>query len=762
MKKVLFIVPHLSTGGLPQYTFKLMESLKKDHNIFCLEYQDITGGVLTVQRNKILNLLDKGFYSLSHFQYNIHQIISLINPDVIHFQEIPETFIPIVDLQKIYSDNRLYKIVVTTHGSHTNPKNIIYGADKFILVSNWSKNIFVDEFGKEICDVWEYPITKVAYNKDDAKRELGFDFNYKHVLNVGLFTPGKNQKELIDIAKNMINEKVKFHFVGNQAENFREYWQPLIENFPDNCIWHGERDDVDKFYKAADVFYFTSNFELNPLVIKEALSYDLPVFMKKLNQYENQYDNIVEYISGNIDDDIDKLKSFLFKEIKSDAVTIILAHADTVYRKKLLKECIESIDGEKILTINCLVDTDIQEICDHVLYTKNNPLLFANDFSKYNVSYNYWWIDETGIRQTKPFDYEHGYASYSLIQTALRYAKHLGKSKIHVINYDYLINKTVFNEHNELLETYDMIFYEHDKKDYDADSYNCAFFSGKINKLQSFFEKYKNMSEYYLDSNEFNILEIKLCKHYTNTKDKVILKKTSDLAINNGVNREGVLDFSKSQKYEKLSFKELCIMFNCDKGIGNDYDKVYETILSKYKNKEINLFEIGLDAGNSLRVWENFLPLAKIYGMDINTKPKSNRGDTFVGDQNNINDLDNIVKQIPKCDIIIDDGSRVPNHQLKSFNYLFKNLLEWGGVYIIENIECSYWRPEINSYGFETGYLNIIDYFTKLNHSVNNHCSNHPNELFISSISYYPNCIVIHKKTKNELENKQYRFQNFL
>lgn len=329
MKKVLFVVPHLSTGGLPQYTFKLIDSLKNEFEIYCLEYNDITGGILTVQRNKIVNLLGDRFYSLTHDQKTIHEIIYEINPDIIHFQEIPQTFIPVDDLNEIYSKRREYKIVVTTHGSHTNPKEIIYTADKFILVSNWSKNIFVEEFGKDLCDVWEYPIEKIKYNKEDAKKELGFDSNFKHILNVGLFTPGKNQGELIELARKLKDKPIKFHFVGNQAGNFEDYWKPLMKDFPDNCIWHGEREDVDKFYKASDAFYFTSNLELNPLVVKEALSYELPTFIKKLHTYENEYDGLVNYISENENKNIENLLELLKMNKKSIIAMHMITDIDT-------------------------------------------------------------------------------------------------------------------------------------------------------------------------------------------------------------------------------------------------------------------------------------------------------------------------------------------------------------------------------------------------------------------------------------------------
>ena len=96
----------------------------------------------------------------------------------------------------------------------------------------------------------------------------------------------------------MQREKVLFHFVGNQAVNFKEYWGPVMDRKPGNCIIHGERSDVSLFYEAADLFYFPSNFELNPLAVKEALSYGLPTFIKRLHTYKETYDGIVTYISS--------------------------------------------------------------------------------------------------------------------------------------------------------------------------------------------------------------------------------------------------------------------------------------------------------------------------------------------------------------------------------------------------------------------------------------------------------------------------------
>lgn len=201
---------------------------------------------------------------------------------------------------------------------------------------------------------------------------------------------------------------------------------------------------------------------------------------------------------------------------------------------------------------------------------------------------------------------------------------------------------------------------------------------------------------------------------------------------------------------------------DCDKSTYHQYTEIYPIFLDKFKNEDISLFEIGIDEGKSYKLWETYFSIGKIYGMDINHSSIRERGEIFKGDQSNLDDLINVSSKINNCKIIIDDGSHIPEHQLKCFYFLFENLLEDGGVYIIEDIECSYWRADTILYGYNTGHLNIVDYFTKLNHSVNNHYNLYSNPLNIKMITFAPNCIIIQKGTENDRVGKEYRFRDML
>ena len=297
-KKLLYVAPHLSTGGQPQYLYKQVKEFIKDFDIQVVELNNSGGTAFVVQKNRIKSLVP--IHTLGEDKSEIINIINQFNPNIIHFQEIPQFDLAPFILDQIFKKDRNYFIIASTHGSLTDPSEISYHPDKYILVSEWSRQKFIDT-GIET-DVWEYPIEDYIFDKEASQKELGLDPSYKHILNVGLFAPGKNQSEIFAIARQLEKYKIKFHFVGNQAGNFEHYWGPLMKYVPENCVIWGERDDVDKFYSAVDMFYFASKIELNPLSVKEALSYKLPSIFRKLHTYLDTYDNnpLVTYINDDL------------------------------------------------------------------------------------------------------------------------------------------------------------------------------------------------------------------------------------------------------------------------------------------------------------------------------------------------------------------------------------------------------------------------------------------------------------------------------
>ena len=285
--KVLCVAPHLSTGGMPQFLLRKIESLKEVCDVYCVEYSQISTWYV-VQRNKIQEMLGDRFVCLQDQpKEKLLEIIADIKPDVIHFEEFPEGFLAKPIGKEIYKKSRDYLIFESYHGIYFNPKEKMYFPDKFTFVSEYQSEIY-KVFGVPY-EIVEYPIDDNTPNKEAARKTLELDPNYKHVLHVGLFTPGKNQKELMEYARAMKNEKVKFHFVGNQAPNFEHYWGPLMKDLPSNCVVWGERKDADLFYQACDLMVFTTIMETSPLVIREAISWKLPTIIHNLPSYKNMY-----------------------------------------------------------------------------------------------------------------------------------------------------------------------------------------------------------------------------------------------------------------------------------------------------------------------------------------------------------------------------------------------------------------------------------------------------------------------------------------
>src|SRR5580693_10476552 len=52
--------------------------------------------------------------------------------------------------------------------------------------------------------------------------------------------------------------------------------------------------------------------------------------------------------------------------------------------------------------------------------------------------------------------------------------------------------------------------------------------------------------------------------------------------------------------------------------LSNDYLRHYERILAGFRGQQVELLEIGVAQGESLRTWADFMPHAKIVGVDNN------------------------------------------------------------------------------------------------------------------------------------------------
>jgi hypothetical protein len=205
-------------------------------------------------------------------------------------------------------------------------------------------------------------------------------------------------------------------------------------------------------------------------------------------------------------------------------------------------------------------------------------------------------------------------------------------------------------------------------------------------------------------------------------------------------------------------------------------------------SRPLAMFEVGIAYGAGLKMWLDFFskPHWHIYGLDlgcVETSPASSgpRFKLFGGDQSDLACLERVTNHIREVDgrsvaFINDDGSHFPPHVFATFNYLFVKMLIPGGVYIIEDVETSYWGNNSVLYGntlnFGIGHSdNVVSVFQRVADFINKDFvgvsfpdvrdrqalyatllqtfAGRISEsclLEIHSVTFGRNCIIIHKK----------------
>ncbi len=505
MKKILFIAPHLSTGGLPQYLTKKIELIKDEFDVYVVEWVDCTGGRLVVTKNKILKLVNKNkFFTFGEDKTELFDLIDIIQPDIIHLEEIPEYFMDDDIARKLYSVDRNYFLVETSHDSSMDTSTKIFFPDKFMFVSNWQieqyKNIDIPKV------LVEYPIEYIDRpSREDALKHLDLDPSKKHILHIGLFTSRKNQKEFFEYAKAL--PEYEFHSVGNQADNFKWYWEPLMKDKPDNLTWWNERTDVNSFYQSMDLFLFTSRGTANdketmPLVIREALSYQIPQLLYNLEVYQNYFDDYdtIGYLdfhdfSNNIGKIINQLEDNLVVNSQNE-VFVISTYPITDSIVNTTLDCVKSIQShgyKTILTSHIPIPEILQNQSDYCVVDKNNILTKHTFYSNYYHNNNQY----TAVINLKGEnnDIYHGPAVYTNNYNGAILASELNFSKAYFLNYDYILkDKQGIQNISKILNKKDFYFSKHHPAE--GEALFTYFFASNPKKLLNILPQINNGDEY--------------------------------------------------------------------------------------------------------------------------------------------------------------------------------------------------------------------------------------------------------------------------
>lgn len=117
------------------------------------------------------------------------------------------------------------------------------------------------------------------------------------------------------------------------------------------------------------------------------------------------------------------------------------------------------------------------------------------------------------------------------------------------------------------------------------------------------------------------------------------------------------------------------------------YIEIYEEWFAPLRMQAITLVEIGVLAGGSLLMWEEWFPKAKIVGVDIDPQfapaPES-RITVVQADAGNQEAMEAVARDHGMLSVIVDDASHDPAQWMSSLGALWPYLLP-GGWHVIED-----------------------------------------------------------------------------
>lgn len=119
------------------------------------------------------------------------------------------------------------------------------------------------------------------------------------------------------------------------------------------------------------------------------------------------------------------------------------------------------------------------------------------------------------------------------------------------------------------------------------------------------------------------------------------------------------------------------------------YFDVYHRHLQRFRGNEVHILEIGIYSGGSLDMWHDYFgPHCHVYGVDTQEECLRYQSDStrvFIGDQADRDFWRRFRTEVPKLDVVVDDGGHQPHQQATSLEELLPHL-QPGGVYIVEDL----------------------------------------------------------------------------
>lgn len=119
------------------------------------------------------------------------------------------------------------------------------------------------------------------------------------------------------------------------------------------------------------------------------------------------------------------------------------------------------------------------------------------------------------------------------------------------------------------------------------------------------------------------------------------------------------------------------------------YFNIYERHFARFVGQEIHLLEIGIYSGGSIELWRHYFGEGlRFYGVDLEPACRvyeASDARIFIGDQADPAFWQRTLAQIPRLDIVVDDGGHRDFQQIATLEAVLPRLAP-GGCYLCEDI----------------------------------------------------------------------------
>lgn len=268
---------------------------------------------------------------------------------------------------------------------------------------------------------------------------------------------------------------------------------------------------------------------------------------------------------------------------------VVLSHADTEKKKSILRRSVLSLKRQGyyvIVSTHIPLPEDIFSLADHVISETENPVIQAEEFSKYSDSSPIFFMNHSGYELVYGFDYNHSYAAYRLVLNGLIVSDLRGFENTHFVNYDYVIeDENLLAKHDADLQENDVVSYEWPWKESFAVA--SGFFSVKTQKALELFKGTRTKEDFFKYPEQV-ILEAFLTSAFFEAEMKVKLYSFSEIESRNYVNCVILPTFPHIDTKNGKAFVYLCTDNNTGKhyvgAIGSPDEPL--DVLIEYKNQE--------------------------------------------------------------------------------------------------------------------------------------------------------------------------------